>query len=131
MRKSIKRLMQLGIVSAATSLILPVAAAITTNQLAYSQQQSDLSQEVLKLAQAKVQAATNPGAFGHGVPILNSWISGIDITSMLELSGLIAVIVTATGIGGAIMYYIFRKKGIIGHSNKASSMADDVSSAAK
>jgi hypothetical protein len=55
--------MQLGIVLAATSLILPVAAAITTNQLAYAQQWSDSAQEVLKLAQAKVQAATNPLQF--------------------------------------------------------------------
>jgi hypothetical protein len=39
MMKNIMRLMQLGIVSAATSLILPVAAATVTNQLAYSQQQ--------------------------------------------------------------------------------------------
>lgn len=41
-------------------------------QLEQQQQASDPWSEALRIAQSKVEAATAPGAFGHGVPDLHN-----------------------------------------------------------
>src|SRR5215204_3425092 len=59
----------------------------------------DYSQEALRLAREKVQAATSSGAFGHGVPIFNS---RSDTTSALVLS--------AVAMGVGLLYYVLKNK---------------------
>ena len=51
--------------------ILPLASLPNRGIAAYAQHQAqalDPWSEALRTAQAKVEAATSPGAFGHGVP---------------------------------------------------------------
>lgn len=58
----------------------------------------DYSQEVLRLARERVQAATSSGVFGHGVPILNTWTDTTLIVSMLAIF--------AVGVGVGILNLI-------------------------
>jgi hypothetical protein len=60
----------------------------------------DYSQEALRLAREKVQAATGSGAFGHGVPIFNTWSD----TTM------IALMISAVTIGVGLLYYVLKNK---------------------
>jgi hypothetical protein len=60
----------------------------------------DYSQEALRLAREKVQAATSSGAFGHGVPIFNTWSD----TTMIALM----LLVSAIGVG--LLYYVLKNK---------------------
>jgi hypothetical protein len=61
----------------------------------------DYSQEALRLAREKVQAATTgSGAFGHGVPIFNTWSD----TTM------IALMISAVTIGVGLLYYVLKNK---------------------
>lgn len=48
--------------------------------------------EMLRLAEEKVQAATQPGAFGNGVPLL---YDGLDPTAMLPWVGVAATVAVA------------------------------------
>jgi hypothetical protein len=67
--KSIPKLFLVGLVSLLG--ILPLASLPNRGIGAYAQQQSyapDPWSEALRTAQAKVEAATSPSAFGHGVP---------------------------------------------------------------
>jgi hypothetical protein len=56
---------------------LPLASLSNKVVTAYAQQQQaqalDPWSEALRTAQAKVEAATSPGAFGNGVPDLQNW----------------------------------------------------------
>jgi hypothetical protein len=67
--KSIPKLFLVGLVSLLG--ILPLASLPNRGIEAYAQHQAqalDPWSEALRTAQAKVEAATSPGAFGHGVP---------------------------------------------------------------
>jgi hypothetical protein len=67
--KSIPKLFLVGLVSLLG--MLPLASLPNRGIAAYAQQQAqalDPWSEALRTAQAKVEAATSPGAFGHGVP---------------------------------------------------------------
>ncbi len=67
--KSIPKLFLVGLVSLFG--ILPLASLPNRGIAAYAQHQAqalDPWSEALRTAQAKVEAATSPGAFGHGVP---------------------------------------------------------------
>ncbi len=67
--RSIPKLFLVGLVSLLGTL--PLASLPNRGFTAYAQQQSyalDPWSEALRTAQAKVEAATSPGAFGHGVP---------------------------------------------------------------
>ncbi len=67
--KSIPKLFLVGLVSLLG--ILPLASLPSRGIGAYAQHQVqalDPWSEALRTAQAKVEAATSPGAFGHGVP---------------------------------------------------------------
>jgi hypothetical protein len=68
---------------------------------AYASQQhatvSDPLSDSLQIAQSKVQSATAPGAFGHGVPSLYN----ISIQDLLTILGI-------TGVGCILTYFIAR-----------------------
>jgi hypothetical protein len=71
--KCIPKLFLVGLVSLLGTL--PLASLPNRGITAYAQQQSyalDPWSEALRTAQAKVEAATSPGAFGHGVPDLQN-----------------------------------------------------------
>jgi hypothetical protein len=71
--KSIPKLFLVGLVSLLGTL--PLASLPNRGITAYAQQQAlaiDPWSEALRTAQAKVEAATSPGAFGHGVPDLQN-----------------------------------------------------------
>jgi hypothetical protein len=71
--KSIPKLFLVGLVSLLGTL--PLASIPNRGITAYAQQQAqalDPWSEALRTAQAKVEAATTPGAFGHGVPDLQN-----------------------------------------------------------
>jgi hypothetical protein len=72
--KSIPKLFLVGLVSLLG--ILPLASLPNRGIVAYAQQQPnalDPWSEALRTAQAKVEAATSPGAFGHGVPDIQNF----------------------------------------------------------
>src|SRR4051812_6792454 len=71
--KSIPKLFLVGLVSLLGTL--PLVSIPNRGITAYAQQQVealDPWSEALRTAQAKVEAATSPGAFGHGVPDLQN-----------------------------------------------------------
>lgn len=70
---SLPKIFSVGLVSLLTTL--PLASLPNRGLMAYAQQQAqalDPWSEALRTAQSKVQAATSPGAFGHGVPDLQN-----------------------------------------------------------
>jgi hypothetical protein len=102
----LRRLISTIITISSISLLAPSHLAVATAEEAiYKPQQEafrDYSQEVLRLARERVEEATSSGAFGHGVPILNTW------TDMNMVAILLAII--AVGIGVVIIYYALRNK---------------------
>ncbi len=67
--KSMPKLFTVGLISLLGAL--PLASLPNRGIMAYAQQQAqalDPWSEALRTAQSKVEAATTPGAFGHGVP---------------------------------------------------------------
>jgi hypothetical protein len=71
--KSMPKLFLVGLVSILG--VLPLASLPSRGLTAYAQQQAlavDPWSDALRTAQAKVEAATTPGAFGHGVPDLQN-----------------------------------------------------------
>ena len=67
--KSMPKLFTVGLVSLLG--LMPLASLPNRGIMAYAQQQAqalDPWSEALRTAQSKVEAATTPGAFGHGVP---------------------------------------------------------------
>ena len=92
--KSKIRLFLIGLVSLFGALPLASLPKVIT---AYAQQQAqalDPWSEALRTAQAKVEAATSPGAFGHGVPDLQN----LTTQDVLFVFGVVAV--------GSILTYI-------------------------
>ncbi len=72
--KSMPKLFLGGLVSILG--VLPLASLPNKGLTAYAQHQAlaiDPWFEPLRIAQAKVEAATSPGAFGHGVPDLQNF----------------------------------------------------------
>ena len=93
--KSKPKLFLVGLVSLFGAL--PLASLPNRVITAYAQQQAqalDPWSEALRTAQAKVQAATSPGAFGHGVPDLQN----LTTQDVLSVFGVVAV--------GSILAYI-------------------------
>ena len=67
--KSMPKLFSVGLISLLG--LMPLASLPNRGIMAYAQQQAqalDPWSEALRTAQSKVEAATTPGAFGHGVP---------------------------------------------------------------
>ncbi len=67
--KSMPKLFSVGLISLIG--MMPLASLPNRGIMAYAQQQAqaiDPWSEALRTAQSKVEAATTPGAFGHGVP---------------------------------------------------------------
>ncbi len=93
--KSIPKLFLVGLVSLLG--MLPLASLPNRGISAYAQQQAqalDPWSEALRTAQAKVEAATSPGAFGHGVPDIQN-LAAQDI-----------LIVFGVAVTGSILTYI-------------------------
>ena len=73
--KSMPKLFSIGLVSLLG--LIPLASLPNRGIMAYAQleqqqQAADPWSEALRFAQSKVEAATAPGAFGHGVPGLHN-----------------------------------------------------------
>jgi len=83
-------------------LIPAVAAAEEEMHESRQEVLRDYSQEVLRLARERVEEATSSGAFGHGVPMLNTW------SDMNLIAVLLAIV--AVGVGVSMLYHAFRKK---------------------
>src|SRR3954453_11132282 len=70
-------------------LYIPAKIGIIEDRFAYAQQQqqtvADSLSDSLQIAQSKVQAATSPGAWGHGVPSLYK-ISSQDLLMIFGIS---------------------------------------------
>ena len=68
--KSMPKLFPVGLVSLLG--LIPLASLPNRGIMAYAQQQAQAAldpwSEAFRTAQSKVEAATTPGAFGHGVP---------------------------------------------------------------
>ncbi len=68
--KSMPKLFSVGLVSLLG--LIPLASLPNRGIMAYAQQQAQAAldpwSEALRTAQSKVETATTPGAFGHGVP---------------------------------------------------------------
>jgi uncharacterized membrane-anchored protein YhcB (DUF1043 family) len=100
--------MNLRLISTITTLAISLLASSHMAVAAVAEEEPqqevfrDYSQEAIRLAREKVQEATSSGAFGHGVPILNTW------TDMNMIAILLAVVAVGVGIG--IIYYAFRNK---------------------
>ena len=93
--KSKPKLFLVGLVSLFGAL--PLASLPNRVITAYAQQQTqalDPWSEALRTAQAKMEAATSPGAFGHGVPDLQN----LTTQDLLFVFGVVAV--------GSILTYI-------------------------
>ena len=103
---NLRRLISTIITTLAISLLASSHMAVAAEQEAmYKPQQEvfrDYSQEVLRLARERVGEATSSGAFGHGVPILNTW------TDINTIAILLAIIAVSIGVG--IIYHVFRNK---------------------
>jgi hypothetical protein len=85
------KLFSVGLVSLLGTL--PLASLLNRSIMTYAQPEShqqaqalDPWSEALRAAQSKVQAATAPGAFGHGVPDLYS----LTPTDMFLIFGIVA-----------------------------------------
>jgi uncharacterized protein HemX len=97
---NLRRLISI-ITTSALSLLASVHVAVAQEIQEHQQEVfRDYSQEALRLAREKVQAATSAGAFGHGVPIMNT---GSDLAVM-------ALILSAFAIGAGVLYYVLKKK---------------------
>ena len=73
--KSVPKLFSVGLVSLLGMMplvSLPNRGIMAYAQLEQQQQAVDSWSEALRAAQSKVEAATSPGAFGHGVPGLHN-----------------------------------------------------------
>jgi hypothetical protein len=73
--KSMPKLFSVGLVSLLGMMplvSLPNRGIMAYAQLEQQQQAADPWSEAMRAAQSKVEAATSPGAFGHGVPDLHN-----------------------------------------------------------
>lgn len=87
--KSIPRPFSIGLVSLLG--MMPLVSLPNRGIMAYAQleqqQAADSWSEALRAAQSKVEAATSPGAFGHGVPDLHN----LTTQDLLMVFGIAAV----------------------------------------
>ena len=77
--------------------LIPLASLPNRGIMAYAQQQAqalDPWSEALRTAQSKVEAATTPGAFGHGVPGLYD-MTPQDILLVLGVAAMGGILVYA------------------------------------
>ena len=95
--KSVPKLFSVGLVSLLG--LIPLASLPNRGIMAYAQQQAqaelDPWSEALRTAQSKVEAATTPGAFGHGVPGLYD-MTPQDILLVFGLAAIGSILVYAT-----------------------------------
>ena len=95
--KSMPKLFSIGLVSLLG--LIPLASIPNRGIMAYAQQQAQAAaldpwSEALRTAQAKVEAATAPGAFGHGVPGLYD-MTPQDILLVLGVAAIGSILVYA------------------------------------
>ena len=94
--KSMPKLFSVGLVSLLG--LIPLASLPNRGIMAYAQQQAqvlDPWSEALRTAQSKVEAATTPGAFGHGVPGLYD-MTPQDILLVFGVAAIGSILVYAT-----------------------------------
>ncbi len=94
--KSMPKLFSVGLVSLLG--LMPLASLPNRGIMAYAQQQAqalDPWSEALRTAQSKVEAATTPGAFGHGVPGLYD-MTPQDILLVFGVAAIGSILVYAT-----------------------------------
>ncbi len=90
------KLFSLGLVSLLG--LIPLASLPNRGIMAYAQQRAqalDPWSEALRTAQSKVEAATTPGAFGHGVPGLYD-MTPQDILLVFGVAAIGSILVYAT-----------------------------------
>ncbi|MDP9016226.1 MAG: hypothetical protein M3M87_05655 [Thermoproteota archaeon] len=94
--KSMPKLFSVGLISLLG--LMPLASLPNRGIMAYAQQQAqalDPWSEALRTAQSKVEAATTPGAFGHGVPGLYD-MTPQDILLVFGVAAMGSILVYAT-----------------------------------
>ena len=120
--KSMPKLFSVGLISLLG--LIPLASLPNRGIMAYAQQQAQAAaaldpwSEALRTAQSKVEAATTPGAFGHGVPGL------YDMTpqDLLLVFGVAAV--------GSILVYVIANHLLNRSREKATKSGQLIASAA-
>jgi hypothetical protein len=93
---SLPKLFSVGLISLLG--LIPLASLPNRGIMAYAQQQAqvlDPWSEALRTAQSKVEAATTPGAFGHGVPGLYD-MTPQDILLIFGVAAIGSILVYAT-----------------------------------
>ena len=117
--KSMPKLFSVGLVSLLGAL--PLSSLPNRGIMAYAQlerqQAADPWSESLRTAQSKVEAATSPGAFGHGVPGLHN----LTTLDLLMVFGVAAV--------GSILVYVIANH-LISRSKEKIKIDQSISSAA-
>lgn len=91
--KCIPKLLPVGFISILS--LIPLSNVSNRSITVYAQQQdrfSDPWNESINIARSKVEAALSPGAFGHGVPELNT-ISSSDVLFAFGVTLIIAFLV--------------------------------------
>ena len=112
--KSVPKLFSVGLVSLLG--LIPLASLPNRGIMAYAQQQAqalDPWSEALRTAQSKVEAATTPGAFGHGVPGLHNMTP----QDILLVFGVAAV--------GSILVYVIANH-LLNHSKEKTTKSDQL-----
>jgi hypothetical protein len=89
------KLFSIGLVSLLSALpliSLPNSGTMVYAQLEQQAQTIDPWSEALRVAQSKVEAATSPGAFGHGVPDLHN-LTPQDLLLLLGVAAIGSILV--------------------------------------
>ena len=95
--KSVPKLFSVGLVSLLGMMplvSLPNRGIMAYAQLEQQQQAVDSWSEALRAAQSKVEAATSPGAFGHGVPGLHN-LTTLDLLMVFGIAAVGSILVYA------------------------------------
>ena len=119
--KPLPKLLSVGLVSLLSALpliSLPNRGTMAYAQLEQQAQALDPWSEALRTAQSKVEAATTPGAFGHGVPGLHN----LTPQDLLLLLGAAAI--------GSILVYAIVSHLLIRSKEKATKTDQLIASAA-
>ena len=119
--KSMPKLFSVGLVSLLG--LLPLASLPNRGIMAYAQQQPqaaalDQWSEALRTAQSKVEAATTPSAFGHGVP------------SLYEMAPQDILLVVGVAAMGGILVYVIANHLLNNRREKATKSDQLIASAA-
>jgi hypothetical protein len=118
--KSMPKLFSVGLVSLLGMMplvSLPNRGIMAYAQLEQQQQAADPWSEAMRAAQSKVEAATSPGAFGHGVPDLHNMTT----QDLLMVFGIAAV-------GSILVYAIINH--LLNHNNVKTKSEQLISSVA-